>query len=76
MASKDLFKKPIIKLFKYFKLNREVGKMGKFPEADKEILNVVVCLRCKTRNKKGAKKCRKCHSKYLRPKSKEVKSKK
>jgi len=50
--------------------------MGKFPEADLELASIWICLRCKTRNKKGAKKCRKCGSKYLRPKSKEIKSKK
>ena len=50
--------------------------MGKFAEADAEILNTWICLRCKARNKKGAKKCRKCGSKYLRPKSKELRGKK
>ena len=50
--------------------------MGKFPEADAEIAKVSICLRCKARNHKGAKKCRKCGSKYLRPKNREIKSKK
>ena len=36
--------------------------MGKFPEADAEIAKVWICLRCKTRNHRGAKKCRKCGS--------------
>lgn len=50
--------------------------MGKFPEADAEITKIAICKRCKTRNKKGVKKCRKCGSKYLRPKNKEIKAKK
>ena len=50
--------------------------MGKFPEADAEIVNTWICRRCKARNKKGVKKCRKCGSVYLRPKNKEIKAKK
>ncbi|MBD3389853.1 50S ribosomal protein L40e [Candidatus Micrarchaeota archaeon] len=50
--------------------------MGKFPEADKEIHNIWICMRCKARNKRGVEKCRKCGSKYLRPKNKEIKGKK
>ena len=50
--------------------------MGKFPEADAEITKVWICRRCKARNKAGMKKCRKCGSEYLRPKNKEIKSKK
>ena len=50
--------------------------MGKFPEADKELNDTWVCLKCKTRNKKGVKRCRKCGSKYLRRKSREIKAKK
>ncbi|MBU0527930.1 MAG: 50S ribosomal protein L40e [Candidatus Micrarchaeota archaeon] len=50
--------------------------MGKFPEADLEIAQTQICLRCKTRNKKSVKQCRSCGSKYLRPKRKEIRSKK
>ncbi len=49
--------------------------MGKFPEADAEITGVLICMRCKARNPKNAKRCRKCGSPYLRPKRKEVKGK-
>jgi len=49
--------------------------MGKFAEGDKE-LDVSICLKCKARNPRGAKKCRKCNYKYMRPKSKELKGKK
>jgi len=42
--------------------------MGKFPIADRALTEVWVCLKCKARNAKGAKVCRKCGSKYLRPK--------
>lgn len=50
--------------------------MGKFPEADAAIACIAICRRCKTRNKKGVEKCRKCGSPYLRPKNKEIKAKK
>jgi len=50
--------------------------MGKFPEADAKIAAVAICKRCKTRNKRAAVKCRKCGSKYLRPKNKEIRAKK
>ncbi len=50
--------------------------MAKFPEAEKELSEILVCLRCKTRNKKTATKCRKCGSKYLRRKNREVRAKK
>ncbi len=50
--------------------------MGKFPEADAQIAKISICKRCKTRNKKGTKKCRKCGSQYLRPKNREIKAKK
>lgn len=46
--------------------------MGKFPEADAELASVWVCMRCKARNKAGAEKCRKCGSRYLRPKRREI----
>jgi ribosomal protein L40E len=50
--------------------------MGKFPEADKEIMRIMICRKCKSRNKKGVKKCRMCGSSYLRPKRKDIKAKK
>lgn len=50
--------------------------MGKFPEADARLSSLTVCRRCKTRNKRGTEKCRKCGSAYLRPKRKEIRAKK
>ena len=50
--------------------------MGKFPEADAQIMKIVVCRKCKSRNKKSLKKCRKCGSTFLRPKRKDIKAKK
>ena len=50
--------------------------MGKFPEADALIAKIVICRKCKTRNKKGVTKCRKCGYKHLRPKRKELRAKK
>ncbi len=50
--------------------------MGKFAEADAEIMKIVICRKCKTRNKKGVKKCRKCGSRFLRPKRKDIRAKK
>ena len=50
--------------------------MGKFPEADAQIMKFVVCRRCKSRNRRGVEKCRKCGSKFLRPKRKDIKAKK
>jgi large subunit ribosomal protein L40e len=50
--------------------------MGKFPEADAMLSNIMVCRKCKTRNKRGMEKCRKCGSKFLRPKRKEIRAKK
>jgi ribosomal protein L40E len=49
--------------------------MGKFAIADAEIAKIVICRRCKSRNKVGAVRCRKCGSPYLRPKRKETKTK-
>ncbi len=42
--------------------------MGRFPVADKAITNVSICLKCKSRNPKNVKRCRKCGYKKLRPK--------
>ncbi len=50
--------------------------MGKFPIADEQLAKIVVCRKCKARNKAGAKMCRKCGSKALRPKRKELRAKK
>jgi ribosomal protein L40E len=50
--------------------------MGKFPEADAVLASIAVCRKCKTRNKRGVDKCRKCGSKFLRPKRKEIRAKK
>ncbi len=50
--------------------------MGKFAIADEEIAKVWICRRCKARNRAGATKCRKCGYKYLRPKHKELRTKK
>ena len=53
-----------------------VFKMGKFAIADEQLARIVVCRKCKTRNKIGRETCRKCGSVYLRPKSREIKVKK
>jgi ribosomal protein L40E len=52
--------------------------MGKFAEADAEIIKIVICRKCKSRNKKGVKKCRKCGAGALdlRPKRKDIRAKK
>ncbi len=50
--------------------------MGKFTEADAEIGRIWICKRCKARNKARTEKCRKCGSRYLRPKNKEIRAKK
>ncbi|MCX8202434.1 MAG: 50S ribosomal protein L40e [Candidatus Micrarchaeota archaeon] len=42
--------------------------MGKFPIADAKLKKQVVCRKCKTKNKAGVEKCRKCNYKFLRPK--------
>jgi len=50
--------------------------MGKFPEADAMLFKINICRRCKTRNKRGVPKCRKCGSTFLRPKRREIRAKK
>ena len=50
--------------------------MGKFPLADQVLTSMVICRKCKARNKAGIEKCRKCGSTYLRPKRKDKRVKK
>jgi len=50
--------------------------MGKFPIADAELSKIAICKKCKARNKTGVKKCRKCGYTALRPKRKDIRSKK
>jgi large subunit ribosomal protein L40e len=50
--------------------------MGKFPIADAELAKIMICKKCKSRNRVGATKCRKCGYKDLRPKHKDIKAKK
>ncbi len=50
--------------------------MGKFPEADAVLASTMICKKCKARNKRGVEKCRKCGSKDMRPKRKEIRAKK
>ncbi len=50
--------------------------MGKFALADEALTRIWVCRRCKSRNRAGVEKCRKCGSKYLRVKRKESRVKK
>ncbi len=50
--------------------------MGKFPIADAEIAKILICRKCKARNKKGATKCRHCGYHILRPKKKSIRTKK
>ncbi len=47
--------------------------MARFPEAEKRLFSVKICMRCNARNPLKAKKCRKCGYKGLRQKSKEIK---
>ncbi len=50
--------------------------MGRFQLADEALAKIWVCRKCKARNKAGAAKCRKCGSRYLRPKRREIRVKK
>lgn len=50
--------------------------MGKFAEADAFISNIMICRKCKARNKRNRKNCRKCGSIWLRPKRKDIRVKK
>ena len=49
--------------------------MAKFPEAEAEFGKVKICLKCKSRNPKPVKKCRKCGYTKFRPKKKDTKKK-
>jgi ribosomal protein L40E len=42
--------------------------MGKFPIADKAIMGILICRKCKSRNAMGSVRCRKCNYPNLRPK--------
>ena len=50
--------------------------MGKFPIADAHISKIVICKKCKSRNKATVERCRKCGYRYLRPKRKDIRVKK
>jgi large subunit ribosomal protein L40e len=50
--------------------------MGKFAIADALIAKIAICKKCKSRNKAGVEKCRKCGYRYLRPKRKDIRAKK
>ncbi|MHC1624652.1 MAG: 50S ribosomal protein L40e [Methermicoccaceae archaeon] len=47
--------------------------MTRFPEAEKRLFNVKICMRCNARNALKATKCRKCGYTGLRMKSRESK---
>jgi len=49
--------------------------MARFPEAEKVLLHMNICMKCNARNSLRAKRCRKCGYTGLRPKSKELKAK-
>ncbi|RLG18036.1 50S ribosomal protein L40e [Candidatus Micrarchaeota archaeon] len=50
--------------------------MGKFPVADARLKKIWICKKCKSRNKAGSEKCRKCGYRHLRPKRTEIRAKK
>jgi len=50
--------------------------MGKYPLGDAELAKIAICKKCKARNKAGSKSCRKCGYTALRPKRKDIRSKK
>ncbi|MEE8358289.1 MAG: 50S ribosomal protein L40e [Candidatus Hydrothermarchaeales archaeon] len=47
--------------------------MARFPEAERRLFHVKICMRCNARNPWRATMCRKCKSKALRSKNKDVK---
>lgn len=47
--------------------------MARFPEAERRLFHVKICRKCSSKNPWNAEKCRKCNSRALRPKRKEIK---
>lgn len=47
--------------------------MARFPEAEKVLLHMKICMKCNARNPIKATRCRKCGYTNLRMKSKELK---
>ncbi len=47
--------------------------MARFPEAERRLFRFLVCRKCKTKNPRGADKCRRCGSRALRPMRREAK---
>jgi len=45
--------------------------MARFPEAEKQLLNKKICMKCGASNAPRAKRCRRCRSEELRIKAKE-----
>ncbi len=50
--------------------------MARFSIAEADMARIWICRKCKARNAAGVSKCRKCGSKYLRPKNKAARAKK
>lgn len=48
--------------------------MARFEEAEKRILEKMICMRCNARNPARADRCRKCGYKNLRVKAREARS--
>ncbi|MFO7676797.1 MAG: 50S ribosomal protein L40e [Thermoplasmatota archaeon] len=44
--------------------------MARFPEAEKRLLNKMICMKCGAVNAQKASRCRRCRSKELRVKAK------
>ena len=51
--------------------SKSAASMARFPEAEKRLLEVRICMKCNARNGLKAIKCRKCSYKGLRLKNKE-----
>lgn len=45
--------------------------MARFPEAEKRLLDKLICMKCNARNPLDAERCRKCGYNRLRPKNRE-----
>ena len=52
------------------RMNKEV-EMVRFPEADKRLFDMKICMRCNARNPIKATKCRKCGYSKLRRKARD-----